>query len=401
MFFYLEQKNKKLCYINIYHRHNTQAVGDMKTLILNIDRDDDFGRKASIISPIVGYKNNVLAANRLGQADPEDSDLNAIFYALMTYNQLKKEGKEVEIATICGHIKVGFKSDEIIAQQLEKVIEQTKVDDVLLISDGAEDEYVLPIIESRIKITSVSRVSVKQSKELEDKYYRIMKILEDEKVQKQFILPLALVLIVWSFFIMLGMFVAGFGAIVLTLGVFLLIRVFRWEKKILLLWEELKSSFLTGKLSIYTYIIGIVILIAFGIYTYTNVDVDTTRWFLTITSIIYNMVWGIVLSSLLIVFGRAVDKYVHDKNVPLRYYMAPFSLLAFGFITYACTDALYKAFLPNEFTFGPFQTFSFVFFTVTGILVLLIGAAVLRYKKETSHIYEEYEKNKQKIAEKN
>ena len=61
----------------------------MKTLILNIDRDDDFGRKASIISPIVGYKNNVLAANRLGQADPEDSDLNAIFYALMTYNQLK------------------------------------------------------------------------------------------------------------------------------------------------------------------------------------------------------------------------------------------------------------------------------------------------------------------------
>ena len=59
------------------------------------------------------------------------------------------------------------------------------------------------------------------------------------------------------------------------------------------------------------------------------------------------------------------------------------------------------AFLPNQFTFGPFQTFSFVFFTVTGILVLLIGAAVLRYKKETSHIYEEYEKNKQKIAEKN
>jgi len=210
-----------------YYIYNTQVVGDMKTLILNIDRDDDFGRKAGIKSPIVGYKNNVTAANRLGQADPEDSDLNAIFYAIKTYNSLKKEGKNVEIATICGHIKVGFKSDEIISQQLEQVIKETGVEEVVLISDGAEDEYVLPIIESRIKITSVSRVSVKQSKELEDTYYRVMKILEDEKVQKQFVLPLALVLIVWSFFIMVGLPSAGFGAIVLTLGIFLLIRVGR------------------------------------------------------------------------------------------------------------------------------------------------------------------------------
>ncbi len=372
----------------------------MKTLVLNVDRDDDFGRKANITSPIVGYKNNILAANRLGQVDPEDSDLNAIFYAIMTYNQLKKEGKEVEIATICGHIKVGFKSDEILMQQLEKVIEQTKVDDVLLISDGAEDEYILPIIESRIKITSLSRVSVKQSKELEDKYYRIMKILEDQKIQKQFVLPIALILIVWSFFIMIGIPSAGFGAIILTLGLFLLIRVFRWERRIILIWEEIKSSFLTGKLSIYTYIIGVVIIVAFGIYTYSNLDLELTSLFLTITSILYNIVWGIVISGLLIVFGRAVDKYVHDKNVPLRYYMAPFSLLAFGFIVYASSDALYKAFLPNEFTFGPFQTFSFIFFTVTGILILLIGAIVHRYKKETTNINEEYEKNKLKIVEK-
>ena len=51
----------------------------MKTLILNIDRDDDFGRKADIKSPILGIKNNINAANKLGMADPEDSDLNAIF----------------------------------------------------------------------------------------------------------------------------------------------------------------------------------------------------------------------------------------------------------------------------------------------------------------------------------
>ncbi len=401
MDFYDLKNKKERGGILKYYIYNTQVVGDMKTLILNIDRDDDFGRKAGIKSPIVGYKNNVTAANRLGQADPEDSDLNAIFYAIKTYNSLKKEGKNVEIATICGHIKVGFKSDEIISQQLEQVIKETGVEEVVLISDGAEDEYVLPIIESRIKITSVSRVSVKQSKELEDTYYRVMKILEDEKVQKQFVLPLALVLIVWSFFIMVGLPSAGFGAIVLTLGIFLLIRVFRWEKNIALIWEEIKSGFLTGKLSIYTYIIGIVILIAFGIYAYTNTDFETNTLFLALLSFIYHMVWGIVTAGLLAIFGRAVDTYVIDKYVPLTYYMAPFSLLAFGFITYASLDALYKAFLPNEFTFKPFQTFSFIFFTIAGILILLIGAIIHRYKKETNHITEKYEKTKNKMAEQN
>jgi len=39
----------------------------MKTLVLNIDRDDDFGRKAKVKSPIIGIKDNIESANKLGQ----------------------------------------------------------------------------------------------------------------------------------------------------------------------------------------------------------------------------------------------------------------------------------------------------------------------------------------------
>ena len=167
----------------------------MKTLVLNVDRDDDFGRKAKVKTPIIGVKDNIDVANKLGQEDPEDSDLNAIFFAISTYKQLINEKKDAEIATICGNIHVGLKSDEILAKQLEDVIQKTGAQDIVLITDGAEDEYILPIIQSRIKITSIRRVSVKQSRELEDTYYRILKLLDDEKVQKQFILPIALSLI--------------------------------------------------------------------------------------------------------------------------------------------------------------------------------------------------------------
>ncbi len=359
----------------------------MKTLVLNVDRDDDFGRKAKVNSPIVGIKDNIEAANKLGQADPEDSDLNAIFSAIATYNKLKQEKKDAEITTICGHISVGLKSDEILAEQLEQVIKKTEAKQVILITDGAEDEHILPIIESRIKITSVIRVTVKQSKELEDTYYRIIKLLDDEKVQKQFVLPIALVLIVWAFFVLLNMAASGFGAILLTLGLYLLIRVFRWERNIAAMWEEIKSGFLTGKLSIYTYILAIVILIANGILVYnevTHTNFTSETELLPTIFFVNNMIWGIVIAGFLVVFGRAIDVYVKDKKTPWNYWIAPFSLFTFGFISSAVFTASYKALLnwPSSFDINPFLTINFIGYTSTGIMIALVGAVTYHYIKD-------------------
>jgi len=386
--------------------NNTQLVRVMKTLVLNVDRDDDFGRKAKVKGPIIGYAANLEAANKLGETDPEDSDLNAIFYSISIYKQLKKENKNVEIATITGHINVGFKSDEILAKQLEEVIDKTGVQDVILISDGAEDEHIIPIIQSRIKITSINRVSVKQSRELEDTYYRFMKILEDEKVLKQFVLPIALVLIVWAFFAMIGMSGSGSGAIILTLGLFLLIRVFKWERNIAVMWEDIKSGFLTGKLSIYTYTIGVVILIAFGIYAYTtsyNVEDTSTRfWAVPIIEFILYMIPGMVISGLLAIFGRSVDVFVRDKKVPISYYMLPFSLLASAFISYAILIALKGVVrnMPEEVRYDVF-TGNFILLVFIGIAIALIGAVIHHFKKENNNHTEEYNDNKGKITDKN
>ena len=67
----------------------------MKTLILNVDRDDDLGRKAKVKSPIIGVKDNIDAANKLGQADPEDSDVNSIFSAISAYNSFISKKKRM------------------------------------------------------------------------------------------------------------------------------------------------------------------------------------------------------------------------------------------------------------------------------------------------------------------
>jgi len=378
----------------------------MKILVLNVDRDDDFGRKANVKSPIVGIKENINAANKLGQADPEDSDLNAIFSAISSYNKLDDEKKDVEIATICGDINVGIKSDEILVKQVEHVIKETKAENVILITDGAEDEYILPIIQSRIKIGSIVRVSVKQSKELEDTYYRIVKLLDDEKVQKQFVLPIALVLIVWAFFVLIGMTASGFGAILFTLGAYLLIRVFRWEQNIARMIEEVKSSFLTGKLSVYTYILAIVVIIAFAYFSYDNTRIVSEVVLVPILQFLYNMVWGIVIAGLIALFGHIIDTYVKDKKVLWNHWVAPFSLFAFGFISSAVFRALYEALLnwPAKFNVDPFLTLSFVGYTSTGIMIALVGGITRRYIKEMNLIEEknvEVEKQKTQFIDEN
>jgi len=367
----------------------------VKTLILNIDRDDDFGRKGQVASPIIGAQKNLDAANKLGLADPEDSDVNAIFFALSIYESMKKEEKDIEIATLCGDISVGVKSDQRLAEQLEQVIKETNAEEAILISDGAEDEYILPIIQSRLKITAVQRVSVKQSKQIEDTYYRIVKLLDEDKVKKQFFLPIALILIVWAIFAIFGMAASGFGAILFTLGIYLLIRTFNSEKKVAVLWHEFRDGLLTGRPSFYTTILAIIIIVIYVFYAYNNtVFNQELPVIVPVLAFLSFITWGIVAAGLLAAFGRVTDLYIREKKILWTYWAVPFSLFAFGFIGSAIFDGLHTAlnkyFIEGEFQITQFFTSQFVLFTVAGVIIAFIGAVTYHYIKEI-YILEKYE----------
>jgi putative membrane protein len=366
-----------------------------KTLILNIDRDDDFGRKAQAKSPIIGAQNNLDAANKLGLIDAEDSDLNAIFFAISIYESLKKEGKDVEIATLCGDINVGVKSDQKLSEQLDIVIKETSAENAILISDGAEDEYILPIIQSRLKINSIQRVNVKQSKQLEDTYYRIIKLLDEDKVKKQFFLPIALILIVWAFFAIFGMAASGFGAILFTLGVYLLIRTFNSEKKVAVIWHEFRAGLLTGRPSFYTFIIALVIICVSMFYAYNNTFDQYQRFLdVLVLKFLAAITWGIVAAGLLTAFGRVTDLYIREKKILWSYWSVPFSLFAFGFIGSSLFDTFGQVIWEfrngRGFLIEPFYTLSFWGYITVGIIIVFIGTVSYHYIKE-EFIDETYE----------
>jgi len=138
-----------------------------RILVLTVDRDNDLGNKTSIRGPVIGRRQVLTAALKLGIADPEESDTNAILGALRQHDTLKEansEEDEVEVAILTGDEKVGMRSDRAIAAQLEEVVAAFQPDEAILVTDGAEDESVLPIIQSQVRINHVEKIIVKQSK---------------------------------------------------------------------------------------------------------------------------------------------------------------------------------------------------------------------------------------------
>jgi putative membrane protein len=219
----------------------------VRTLVLTVDRDNDLGIKTAIRGPVIGRRQVLTAALRLGIADPEESDTNAILGALHQHDALAEsnsEGDEVEIAILTGDEKVGLRSDRAIAAQLEEVVTEFQPDVAILVTDGAEDEAVLPIITSQVRIDHVEKIIVKQSKGIEGTYYYIVKALEDPKWRAKMLVPLGTVMAILGLGVMLPNEIGGvvIGALPLILGLFILSKGLGLETTVGRVVQEMREN---------------------------------------------------------------------------------------------------------------------------------------------------------------
>lgn len=239
----------------------------MKTLILCVDRDDDLGEKGRVATPVIGRRRNVEAAMALGLADPEDSDTNALFAAVHLYDQElpKLKGQDqVEVATVAGHKRLGLQADRKLAAELQQVLDAVRPDEVILVSDGAEDEQILPLLASRAKVAHVHRSIVKQAPRLEGFYYVITRLLDDEKQAKRFVLPFAIVLLVWGIAYLAGVQAYAWGATLAIMGLWLLVHAMKWEARVGALFHDLGEGIRAGKLSLLSNLV-MLLLVAAGV----------------------------------------------------------------------------------------------------------------------------------------
>jgi putative membrane protein len=156
---------------NVSHNSSlSKSSTHNRILVLCIDRDDDIGSKGGIETPIVGRDHCINAGIRLAIEDPEDADTNAIFAAIKSYEQLISKGYESEVALVSGRFNRGIEGDEKISFEIQSILTQYKADAAVLVSDGEDDQTVIPIIQSMIPIISIQRIIIKHSRSVEYSY---------------------------------------------------------------------------------------------------------------------------------------------------------------------------------------------------------------------------------------
>ena len=149
----------------------TEGKEKKRILILCVDRDGDLEVKAGVKTPVVGRAGNLDAAVALALRDPEEPDANAIFEAVRIYDRLITESKpeEVfEVATLSGSEFGGVGADRKIAAGLNDLLISYPAKEVILVTDGYSDEAVLPLVQSRVPVSSVRRIVIKHSESIEE-----------------------------------------------------------------------------------------------------------------------------------------------------------------------------------------------------------------------------------------
>ena len=325
-------------------------------LVLCVDLDDDVGRKTAFSTPVVGVEAVREAAVDLATTDPEDSDLNVMFQGVAIYTELKAtESEEVELAVVTGLEGSDMKANRKIGEEIDTVLAELQTGEevrAIVITDGAQDESVIPIIRSRMPIDGVQRVVVRQAQNLESMYYTIKQVLADPETRGTILVPLGILLLIYPFVVIAGAFdVAGavvLGLISALLGLYSLFRGLGLESTIDSSVERVRNGLYAGRVTLITYVVAIALIIVGGgqgIETIDTVDTASTGSVAVLTAaaaFVHGSVQWVAAAGITSSLGQVTDEYLAGR-FRWRYLNAPFYVLAIAIVLFGLSGF----FLPN------------------------------------------------------
>ncbi len=287
-------------------------------LVLCIDRDNDLYEKASVSGPLIGRERNLEGAMALSLADPEDPDSNAIYAAIKAYDSLRKEGKSVEIVTLTGDKSLGYKADRILSGQFDKILSELNPVSCILVSDGASDEEVIPIIKSRLKVDSNIIVFIKQAKELEKTYFVLLEKLKDPYFSRTIIGIPAFILLLTAISYYMGL---GWVPIVSIVAAYALLRVYGFEDVLIAIVKDFRISFERASWLGYVGALAIFLVAIFvSIQTFHHsVDLHLSGEKI-FASVLASVSWIFLMGIYLMLAGKTIDALMEKRKYAITKY---------------------------------------------------------------------------------
>jgi len=297
-----------------------------RILVLYVDRDNDLGVKANIKTPIIGREENLKAASIFALKAPDDADINAMFAAIQTYDNLVSQGfAECEIATITGSPEGGLNADLKVQEELDKVLEYFTADSVILVSDGVDDEQVLPIIQSKVPVISVRRVIVQQSKSVEETYVLLVrylkKILETPHYRKLFLGFPGILVVSLSSLALLNLLQYASIVIAMLVGLVMCIKGFSLDEVITYYYNRFEQWWSTAPILFFAYFISL-ITATVGIYLSISSSIDYLSKGINYVASIFllapspdallHAIDAFIASVAIILIGKSLDLWLSD-----------------------------------------------------------------------------------------
>lgn len=311
-------------------------------LVLCVDLDDDVGRKTGVDTPVIGREAVEAAAVSLATADPEDSDVNVLFQGLHLYDAIEDE---VEIAVVTGTERADVNANRAVGDELDTVLATLSTSErvtALVVTDGAQDESVIPVIRSRVPIDGVRRVVVRQAQDLESMYYTIKQVLDDPETRGTILVPLGILLLIYPLAVIaeyFGLPGAVFGTTSALLGLYFLFRGLGLEDAIDASIERVPRLLFAGRVTFITYVVAASLLVIGGMGGMNTLELvrgeasGPLSPVEVVAALVHGAITWFAAAGLTSSLGKITDEYLAGA-FRWRYLNAPFYVFAIASVLY-------------------------------------------------------------------
>jgi len=315
-------------------------------LVLCVDLDDDLGRKTGFSTPVIGRDPVEEAAVALATADPEDSDVNVIFQGVHIYDDLAERDESVEVAVVTGNDQGDVSANREVGDEVDTVLASLSTgEDVtaLVITDGAQDESVIPIIRSRVPIDGVRRVVVRQAQNLESMYYTIKQVLDDPETRGTVLIPLGILLLIYPLALVgavLNLPGMVLGTTSTLLGLYLISRGLGLGDRLDTAVERARRSLYAGRTTLFAYVVAAALFVLGGVSGRDSLaairassggDLEAP---VILAALVYGSIHWFAAAGLTTSLGQITDEYIAG-SLEWRYLNAPFYVLSIAVVLHA------------------------------------------------------------------
>ena len=353
----------------------------MTTLVLCVDRADDIGRTVGVSMPVDGWDAVRSLVTEVGLADPEDSTVNCLLEGLRITRDLRADGESAVVAVVSGSGDSAVNADRSVAAQLDTLIDRHDPESAIIVTDSAEDERLVPIVESRLPVDSVDRVVVRQARDIESTYYLLKQFLADEQLRSTVLVPLGVGLLLLPALLVrfsVGVALAGLASL---LGAAVLYKGLAIDVYLARLPDQIQDALYSGQVSVVTYAVAAgLALVGIFLGGLAVSPISDGVVLVPAMQFFYSSIPWLALAALTASAGRLLDELIEAGHIPRPYLNVPFGVIALGLVVRGFAGY----FLERENALSHLQvagltvhpTQRLAVFVVSAIVVSLVGVRV-------------------------